>query len=189
MRYFILRELTFGMDGDYRDVAMFQRYKAELAGDLGNLVFRTLSMIGRYFDGVTPDPGAERNGALADAAASLFEDVDAHMTGLQFHRALDRIWEFVRRANQYVEERKPWVLAKDPDGKEALAATMYHLAEAVRILGLLVAPFMPASAKSIRDQLGLPAEERPLKDALAWGGLPVGCKVERGEPLFPRKDD
>ena len=114
LRYFLLRELPFGLDGDFRDSAMLQRYNAELAGDLGNFVFRTLSMMDRYFEGVVPDPGAEPRGALAEAAASLFADVDACMAELQFSRALERIWEFVRRANQYVEERKPWSQAKDP---------------------------------------------------------------------------
>jgi methionyl-tRNA synthetase len=188
LRYFLLRELPFGLDGDYRDAAMHQRYNSELAGDFGNLVFRTLSMIDRYFAGVVPEPVGEPAGPLAEAADSLFADVDAAMAELQFSKALERIWEFVRRANQYVEERKPWQLNKDPAGREKLACTMYHLAEACRILGLLVEPTMPAAAQAIREQFALPPETRPLKDALAWGGLPPGTRVRRGEPLFPKKD-
>ena len=194
LRYFVLRELTFGMDGDFRDAALLQRYNAELAGDLGNLAYRTLSMTDRYFDGVVPDPGEdERNaGPLAEAAASLFDDIDAHMDALQFSRALERIWEFVRRCNQYVEECKPWQLAKDDALRPRLAATLYHLCEGVRILGLLTAPFMPEAAAAIRAQLGLGEEDRPLKDALAWGGLRPGATVDKGTPLFPKtepKDD
>ncbi len=188
LRYFLLRELPFGMDGDFRDSAMLQRYNAELAGDLGNFVFRTLSMMDRYFGGVVPDPGAEPRGALAEAAASIYADVDACMAELQFSRALERIWEFVRRANQYVEERKPWSQAKDPAQRPALAATLYHLAEASRILSLLIEPTMPASALAIRRQLGVAEESRALSEALAWGGLKPGTKIRRGEPLFPKKE-
>ncbi len=189
LRYFILRELTFGMDGDYRDAAMHQRYNAELAGDLGNLVFRVLSMIERYFDGVVPDPQAEPAGALAEAAASLYEDIDRHMGELQFSRALERIWAFVRRANQYIEERKPWQLAKEETRRPELAAVMYHLAEALRILALVIAPTMPVTSARIREQLGLGEETKELKDALAWGLLPSGQHITRGEPLFPKKDE
>ena len=188
LRYFLMRELPFGNDGDYRDASMLQRYNAELAGDLGNLVYRTLSMIGRYRDGVLPDPGNERGGPLAEAAASLYSDLDAHMNRLQFSLALDRIWAFVRRANQYVEERKPWQLDKQTDGRAQLDATLYHLAEAVRILSLLIAPTMPAAARGIRRQLGLPDEDRALEQALTWGGLRPGTKVQRGDPLFPKKE-
>ena len=188
LRYFILRELPFGMDGDYRDAAMLQRYNAELAGDLGNLVYRTLSMIGRYFDGVVPDPSSEPAGPLAEAAAGLYADIDRHMAQLQFSRALERMWQFVRRANQYVEQRKPWRLAKDPQDRPTLAATLYHLAEAVRILSLLVAPTMPTAAACITRQLGLTEETAELREALSWGRLPPGQRVHRGEPLFPKKE-
>ncbi len=189
LRYFLLRELPFGLDGDYRDASMRQRYNSELAGDFGNLVFRTLSMMDRYFGGVVPEPATEPAGPLAEASAGLYRDLEAAISDLQYSKALDRIWEFVRRANQYVEERKPWQLNKDPNGREALGCVMYHLAEACRILGLAVAPVMPATAASIREQLGLPAEEtRSLQEALAWGGMPWGGRVRRGEPLFPKKD-
>ena len=188
LRYFLLRELPFGQDGDFRDASLHQRYNSELAGDLGNLVYRTLSMIDRYFDGVVPEPIGEPTGPLAEAAASLYADVDAQMTALQYSRALERIWEFVRRSNRYVEERKPWTLTKDPETRDQLAATMYHLAEAARILALLISPTMPDTAQSIFQQLSLPEETRALKDALAWGGLPTGTRIQRGEPLFPKKD-
>jgi methionyl-tRNA synthetase len=174
------------MDGDYRDAAMHQRYHGELAGDLGNLVYRTLAMIDKYFDGDIPDPASEPEGPLAEAAASLYADVDAAMDELQFHRALDRIWEFVRRANRYVEERKPWLLAKKADARPRLAATLYHLAEAVRILAEAIAPFMPETAGKIFEQLGVTGERPPLREALAWGLLPADGCVTRGEPLFPR---
>jgi len=187
-RYFILRELPFGLDGDYRDAAMLQRYNSELAGDLGNLVHRTLAMIERYAGGVVPDPGPERDGPLADAAVGLADDVEQAMNGLQFSRALERIWEYVRRANQYVEESKPWELAKVPSDRPRLAATLYHLAEALRLLSLLVAPTMPAAAAAITSQLGIEAERRPLREALAWGGIRPGTRVRRGRPLFPRKE-
>ena len=145
-------------------------------------------MMDRYFDGVVPEPVGEPGGSLAEAARTLYDDVNGRMNDLQFSRALERVWEFVRAANRYVEERKPWQLAKDPAGRDRLAATLYHLAEAVRILGLLIEPVMPASAASVRSQLGLADETRALKDALAWGGLPAGVRVNRGEPLFPKKD-
>ena len=188
LRYFLLRELPFGQDGDYRDATMHQRYNAELAGDLGNLVYRTLSMIEQYCDGVVPEPVGEPGGPLAEAAASLYEDVNARMAELQYSRTLERIWEFVRRANRYVEERKPWQLAKDPQSAPRLAATMYHLAEAMRILSLLLEPTMPETAEAVRCRLGLSAETAVLEQALAWGRLPPGCRVHRGKPLFPKKD-
>ena len=188
LRYFLLREIPFGQDGDYRDEAMLQRHNAELAGDLGNLVYRTLSMIQRYFDGRIPSPEAEPAGPLAESAGSLYSDIDGFMNGLQFSRALERIWEFVRRANRYVEERQPWQLAKDRDARTKLAATMYHLAEATRILSLLIAPTMPAAAAAIREQLNVSEEDRVLQDALAWGGLSPETRVGRGDPLFPKKE-
>ncbi len=186
LRYFILRELPFGMDGDYRDASMDQRYHSELAGDLGNLIHRALSMIERYFDGVVPDPAAEPAGPLADDAEGLHRDIESHMNELQYSRALERIWEFVRRANQYVEERKPWQLAKNPDERPRLAATMYHLAEAARILGLCITPTMPETGAQIRKQLGLGDPTGTLADEMIWGRLPKGGRVQRGEPLFPR---
>jgi len=188
LRYFLLREVPFGLDGDYRDTAMAQRYNSELAGDLGNLIFRTLSMIDRYFDGVIPDPAEEPNGPMAEAAASLYRDVDACMKELQYNRALERIWEFVRRANRYVEECKPWQLAKDPASQPKLAAVLYHLAEAARILSVLVTPTMPHTGHEIRKQLGLPEDSGAMAAELTWGRLQPGTTVRRGEPLFPKKD-
>jgi len=187
-RYFILRELPFGLDGDYRDSAMLQRYNSDLAGDLGNLVHRALAMIERYADGVLPQPAAEPRGPLAESLSGLAEDVERAMSGLQFSRALERIWEFVRRANQYVEERKPWELAKMRSDRPRLDATLYHLAESLRILSVLLAPTMPATAAAIAGRLGIEQERRPLPEALEWGGLRPGVHVRRGEPLFPRKE-
>jgi methionyl-tRNA synthetase len=188
LRYFLMRETPYENDGSYSEDNLLDRYNADLADQLGNLVFRTLSMLERYFGGIIPDPGSEPRGALAEAAASLFQDVDACMAELQFSRALERIWEFVRRANQYVEERKPWSQAKDPAQRPALAATLYHLAEAARILSLLIEPTMPASALAIRRQLGIAEENRALAEALTWGGLKPGTKIRRGQPLFPKKE-
>ena len=187
LRYFLLRETPYENDGSYSEEKLLDRYSTDLGNDLGNLVFRTLSMIERYFDGVVPGPTSEPAGPLAEAAATLYADVGACMDSLQFSRALERIWEFVRRANTYVEERKPWQLNKE-GAREKLGATMYHLAEAVRILGLLIEPTMPASAEAIRRQLGLPPETRTLQEALQWGGLPKGVRVRRGDPLFPKKE-
>jgi len=188
LRFFLLREVPFGLDGDYRDASMAQRYNSELAGDLGNLVFRTLSMIDRYFGGFIPDPAEEPAGPLAEAASSLYEDLNESMGELQFSRALERIWGFVRRANRYVEECKPWQLAKDPESRPKLAAVLYHLAEADRILAILVAPIMPRTGREIRKQLGLPDETGTMEDELTWGRLQPGTSVQRGEPLFPKKD-
>ena len=186
LRYFVLRELTFGQDGDFSDLAMHHRYHGDLANDLGNLVYRTLSMVQRYFDGEVPTPEAEREGPLAEAAAGLFDAVATEMDRLQFSRALEVIWRFIRRANKFVEERQPWRLAKDPDARPRLGATMYQLAEAVRITGVYIEPFMPESAQRIREQLGLTKDCGTLPEAGRWGGLNPGGRVARGAPLFPR---
>ena len=186
LRYFVLRELTFGQDGDFSDEAMHRRYHGDLANDLGNLVYRTLSMIERYFGGTLPSPDAEREGPLAEAAAGLSDIVSAEMAELHFSRALEAIWRLVRRGNQFVEERQPWQLAKDPAERPRLAATMYQLAETVRLAGLYIEPFMPGSGRRIREQLGLAGPADTLPEAGRWGGLKPGTRVQRGEPLFPR---
>jgi len=185
-RYFVLRELTFGQDGDFRDEAMHHRYHGDLANDLGNLAYRTTSMMERYFAGRLPSPEAEPSGPLAQAAEGLFAAVDAEMDGLQFSRALEAIWRFVRRANQYVEERQPWRLAKDPDARPRLAATMYHLAEALRIMAVYVSPFMPETAERLMDQIHPGGELGVLPDAARWGQVRPGAVVRKGAHLFPK---
>jgi methionyl-tRNA synthetase len=189
IRYFLLREVAFGLDGDFSAAALLQRYNADLANDLGNLLSRTLTMLERYCQGIVPSPQeGDAGNVLAEAAAKLWADLDPLMNELAFHKALARLWEYVRAVNRYVDEQAPWALARDPAQHRRLHTVLYHQAEALRIIALLIFPYMPHSGASIWRQLGLQTEiaRQRYAAALAWGGLPAGTRVQPGEQLFPR---
>jgi methionyl-tRNA synthetase len=186
-RYFVLREVPFGLDGDYSEKAMIHRVNSDLANDLGNLVHRTTSMIRRYTDGRVPAAPADAavGADLRARAAKLAGRVDAAMQALQFSRALEAVWEFVRAANRFVEEQRPWDLKKE--GKTAaLDATLYALAESVRLIALHLAPFVPDACARIDERLGGAGADRPFAERAAWGTLAAGTPVTVGDPLFPR---
>jgi len=185
LRYFLLRETPYAQDGEYSETKLADRHERDLANDLGNLVLRTVSMIGRYRQGRLPAPVRE-GAVLAEQAAALKAAVPAAMDALQFNRSLELIWGLVHRANRFVEERRPWDLNKDAAKADRLDATLYELAETVRILSVWLTPFLPAAARGIREQLGLAGIEGTLGEEADWGRLPEGQPVHRGEPLFPR---
>jgi methionyl-tRNA synthetase len=187
-RYFLLREMPFGQDGDFSESALVGRINNDLGNDLGNLLHRTLTMIEKYFDGAVPEPDEPDAAAkgLEDALADVAADVDARMAEVQFSRALEAIWRRIGAANRYVEECKPWELAKNDSRRGDLGTAMYSLAEALRITSLLLAPFMPGKIDALRTQLGLGAARPPLGDRLAWGRFPAGTHVAKGDPLFPK---
>ena len=188
LRYYLLREVPFNGDGDFSWSRLEQRYNADLANDLGNLINRTLSMIKRYRDGVIPQSTSSE--ALDDEVRSLAittaEKFRTHMDNCEFRPALEQLWIFITRCNQYVEQTTPWALAKDPSKRERLSSVLYTLAESCRIISILVSPVMPKTADGIRLQLGLPQSVLDFAEATQWGRLPVGGRLSEIAPLFPR---
>ena len=182
-RYYVLRELDIGPDGNWTDTGFKSRYNAELANGLGNLVNRSLSMLKRYRNGVVPAKSNE----LETAATETILPTRAWLEGNRLQNALSCIWRLVGRANQYVDQTKPFNLAKDPAQSKRLDEVLYNLAETCRVLAVLLWPFLPGTAKKIYAQLGLTGTPDKL-DAAKWGGLPAGHKIGEPVPLFPRKD-
>jgi methionyl-tRNA synthetase len=181
LRYYCFREVSFGQDGGVSTITFGERYETELANEFGNLASRTLSMIDRYRDGVVPE--ADVDPALAEDFDGLREEVSGLLDNAELTQALDRIWQRVRRLNRYVEERAPWQLAKDEANADALDQTLRSLAEALRVVTLLIAPYVPETADKLLDALG--ADDRSL-DTAAYGAQPGGARVEKLPPLFPK---
>lgn len=191
VRYFLLREIPFGADGYYSEEALINRINADLANDLGNLLNRTLTMIERYFHGTIPAPGAEE--ALDRELRELWVQAVTEATGamerLELSNALVSLFKWVARANKYIDEVAPWVLARE--GKEErLRTALYYLAEGLRQVAVALAPFLIETPEKIWRQLGLSDSPRsvPWEELTRWGGLPAGTRIEKGEPLFPRID-
>jgi methionyl-tRNA synthetase len=182
-RFYVLRELDIGPDGNWTDAGFRARYQAELANGLGNFVNRSLSMLIRYRNGIMP----ERHDELAAEANKVIADTRSSLERNQLQAAVQSIWSLVTRANQYVDQTAPFKLAKDPAQAKRLDGVLYNLAETCRVLAVLLWPFLPATATKIYAQLGLPGAPDKL-DAAKWGGLAVGHKIGKPAPLFPRKD-
>lgn len=191
-RYFLLREVPFGQDGSFSEDALLKRLSADLANDLGNLVNRTLSMIERYHAGtVSSVPLAELEAAggeraLGEAAVALEARVGEAMGRLEFSVALEAIMDVVARANQYIEQAAPWKLAKQPERAKQLERVLAVLAEVIRIVAILLDPFMPCAAEAIWQQLGCGAALRRYADAARWSGLAAGQAIAAHPVLFPR---
>ena len=189
LRYFLLREFPFGSDGNFSNEALIQRINVDLANDLGNLVSRTLSMTKPFAGALPQDQTADpMDNELVALAAGLRDRYEVQMEQYAFQNALVEVFGVIGRANKYIDETKPWVLAKDPSAHPRLARVLYNLLESVRICTVLLTPFMPATCEKIFAQLGAGPELTTWDSAGRWGLLPQAAQVQRGDNLFPRID-
>ncbi|RLB29941.1 MAG: methionine--tRNA ligase [Deltaproteobacteria bacterium] len=187
-RYFLLRDMVFGLDSDFSEEALVKRLNSDLANDLGNLVSRSTTMASNYFDGLLPTPEAleEEDLSVRDATLKAIDAYRAEMEGFAFHKALITVWEVISTVNKYIDTTKPWTLAKSD--RERLGTVLHTITEAIKVVSVLLWPFMPQSAERIQDQLGYSRVglELPLEDIGEWGKTKPARPVSKAPGLFPR---
>ncbi len=187
LRYFLVREMTFGQDSSFSDEAFLERFNSDLANALGNACSRTLAIVRRNLGGRLPAPGAE--GSVPAAAEEAVRRYREHMDALEPHRAMEAAWRLLASLDGFIQERQPWAVARGGDtARPELEAILGTAAEALRIASILIAPVMPATATRLRDQLGVSATPFDLTRGTAWGLAREGATVGESEPLFPRVD-
>ncbi len=192
LKYFLLREYSFGQDGLFSNEVLLNRINSDLANDLGNLVSRSIAMVEKYRGGVLPVPAAltEFDESLKTLAVSVADEVEARMDKLDYSNALEAIWKLVRRANKYIDETAPWILAKSEEDSDKLDTVLYNLCESIRIVAVLIQPFMHHTADKIFVQLGVKGETGLTQwdSTRIFGGLITGSILTKGDALFPRID-
>lgn len=190
IRYFLLREINLGQDGNFSRDALIQRINSDLANDLGNLLHRTLNMVGKFQQGVVlaPEGCSEIDASLIEDAMTTVKTFADDMNNMKISHAIKAVWAFISRANKYIDETAPWASAKDESKKQELANTMYNLVEALRVISGLIYPYMPTTAGKLWQQLNLPGtiEELRLADIEKWGGTPANMHIGQAQQLFPR---
>ena len=189
IRYFLLREINLGSDGNFSRDALINRINSDLANDLGNLLNRTIGMISKYHGGTIHKVDVEDNEFDADLKKTIVDtikSVTGEMNNMELGRAIKDVWALISRTNKYVDETAPWILAKDETQADRLKAVMYNLAEALRIIAILIEPYIPDTTPKIYAQLGVEVPKQYLLTDAVWGGISDGTKVQKAEPIFPR---
>ncbi|MBL1227734.1 methionine--tRNA ligase [Enterococcus sp. BWB1-3] len=191
LRYYLLRSIPFGSDGVFTPEDFVSRMNYDLANDLGNLLNRTIAMINKYCDGYVPEYASKVtpfDSELSTTAANVIGKYHEAMEKMEFNTAIAELWALISRANKYIDETQPWILAKDEEKKNELNSVMIHLAESLRIVAILLQPFLTETPKKVFDQLGLDSEKMSM-EAIHFGEFPEGAKVvTKGTPIFPRLD-